>query len=425
MSEKINLHYTQVEALDFLVDSIITSKKVVALIGAGGTGKSEILSALSLAYFKDSSDEDNRKDLYFSATTNKAVSRLLEVLPEANTIHSLTTKPNYTRLYDEICSFYSVLDEQEEKDRKKFCKKFIFSQRVKKFLMEKKVIIEKHRTVNDLLASLGMTNFSKEMFIGYTVNGPIENSVLVVDEASMLPTESEYYNDSLITVGLDVAKRVFQTIILVGDSSQLEPIKGKSSFDGLDCYELTKNYRSEIDLLDAISYAREGKWFGRFESKSSNVRVVHDITDEWYSRTYARSDVAHIVYRNKTRHSITKKIRKGLKAKPNAGEPVMLRGRGFEEIQKGEIGVFNGKKVIFENGELQLGKWDKFDEYVTDEYGKYQFGYAITCHLAQGSAFDNVVVHAYDIPGFLDNREKRKWIYTAVSRARKSLTVII
>jgi ATP-dependent exoDNAse (exonuclease V) alpha subunit len=64
------------------------------------------------------------------------------------------------------------------------------------------------------------------------------------------------------------------------------------------------------------------------------------------------------------------------------------------------------------------------DEY-TEKYGILQFGYASTCHSAQGSAWDHIVLHLYDIPHFIDSSTKRKFIYTAVSRARKSLTIVL
>lgn len=424
MNDQINFHSTQLEAIDFLVDGIIENKSIIGLVGAGGTGKSEILSALPRAYY-NALDGKEGKSLFFSATTNKAVSRLLEVLPDANTVHSLTTKPNYTKLYNELDAFFALFKEVDESKRKDYANNHLFSAITNRFISEKYIVLDKHRSLADMLAYLSMSSFSKEMFKGYTVKEEEEYSVLIVDEASMLPTNSEYYEGSLITVGLDVAQRVFGTIILVGDSSQLPPVNGHSSFDHIESYELTKNFRSEVDLLDAIQHAREGKWFGKFKSDSKNVRIVDSITDKWYESTFQRNDVAHIVYRNKTRHEITKKIRKDQGKNPTIGEPIMLRGRGFNQIQKGEIGVFNGKVVEFENGEVKLGKWDNFDEYVTDKYGKYQYGYAITCHLAQGSAFDHVIVHAYDIPHFLTKEEKRKWLYTAVSRARKSLTIIL
>ena len=413
----IKFHKTQEEAIKFLVSSIEENKKVVGLVGAGGTGKSEILSVLPKEYKGD-------KELYFAATTNKAVSRLLQVLDSAKTVHSLTTKPKYTPLYNQLDAFFTLREEASDKDY--FAKNYIFSPGVKKFIQDKYINLENERTLNDLLSSLNMNPFSEEMFDRYIVNDYVPNSVIIIDEASMLPTKSIYYKDSLVTIGLDVVEKVFQNIILVGDSSQLPPVNGESSFDGLETYELTKNFRSEKDLLEAIQWARDGKWFGKFESKSKNVRVVNGITQAWYDRTFMRTDTTHIVYKNNTRHKITHMVRGNSGKKPLKGEPLMIRGQIKNAlISKGEIGIFDGKNIVFENGKLPLNKWDNMDEYAEGKYGFYQFAYAITCHLAQGSAFENVIVHAYDIPHFLSEEEKRKWLYTAISRAKKTITIIL
>lgn len=439
--EKINLHETQIEALNFLVDSLNQNKKVVGLIGAGGTGKSEILSRLQSFYIEPQLTDDTFevseginnekvKDIYYSATTNKAVSRLLEVVPEAKTIHSLTSIPVYTILYEELLAFYSKKKEiYDEKELKKFVNEYrFFSNKTKNFISYNNIDLLEHRTINDLLAKLKMTPFSKEMFVKYKINEQIENSIVCIDESSMLPYESIYENDSLVKIGLDVACKVFENVILIGDSEQLPPIDGESVFtEGLKCYELTENFRSEKDLLHAIQWAREGKSFHNYESKSKNVKIVNGISDRWYKATYGRKDVAHIVYRNKTRKEITKKIREGHSATPNNGEPVLLRGRGNDIVNKGEIGVYEAftKKVYFEKGELNVSKYSLFDEYVKEKYGKFQFGYALTCHLAQGSSFDNVIVYVEDIPFFIDEKDKLKWIYTAVSRARKTITIVL
>lgn len=52
----------------------------------------------------------------------------------------------------------------------------------------------------------------------------------------------------------------------------------------------------------------------------------------------------------------------------------------------------------------------------------FELGYCITCHLAQGSQANNVLV-------FVENYENseyfRRWLYTAVTRAKETLTIVI
>lgn len=58
------------------------------------------------------------------------------------------------------------------------------------------------------------------------------------------------------------------------------------------------------------------------------------------------------------------------------------------------------------------------DERHLDEF---DFGYAITCHKAQGSQWDRVVV--YDQSGVF-REDSAKWLYTAVTRAADKLIVV-
>ena len=55
-----------------------------------------------------------------------------------------------------------------------------------------------------------------------------------------------------------------------------------------------------------------------------------------------------------------------------------------------------------------------------DTVCRFEFAYAVTCHKAQGSEYDNVVV--IDESHVFENRSA--WLYTAVTRAKKKLTII-
>lgn len=52
-----------------------------------------------------------------------------------------------------------------------------------------------------------------------------------------------------------------------------------------------------------------------------------------------------------------------------------------------------------------------------------KYGYAITCHKAQGGEWENVLVDFSDRKGF-DNKEFFQWAYTAITRASKNLVII-
>ena len=52
----------------------------------------------------------------------------------------------------------------------------------------------------------------------------------------------------------------------------------------------------------------------------------------------------------------------------------------------------------------------------------FEYGYAITCHLSQGSQYEKVIVF---VERMGDNEFFRKWLYTAITRASDKLILII
>ena len=52
----------------------------------------------------------------------------------------------------------------------------------------------------------------------------------------------------------------------------------------------------------------------------------------------------------------------------------------------------------------------------------FELGYAITCHLSQGSQYKKVIVFCERLG---DNEYFKKWLYTAVTRASEKLIVVI
>lgn len=52
---------------------------------------------------------------------------------------------------------------------------------------------------------------------------------------------------------------------------------------------------------------------------------------------------------------------------------------------------------------------------------RFEFAYAITCHKAQGSEFDFVIV--FD-ESWAFSEEKNRWLYTAITRAKEKLLII-
>jgi exodeoxyribonuclease-5 len=55
-----------------------------------------------------------------------------------------------------------------------------------------------------------------------------------------------------------------------------------------------------------------------------------------------------------------------------------------------------------------------------DTVCRFEFAYAITCHKAQGSEYDFVIV--YDESHIFENA--KEWLYTAITRAKKKLIIV-
>ena len=51
----------------------------------------------------------------------------------------------------------------------------------------------------------------------------------------------------------------------------------------------------------------------------------------------------------------------------------------------------------------------------------FEFGYCSTCHLAQGSQYNKVLVYLDIAPGTSDYT--KKWLYTAITRAKTGLII--
>jgi len=283
-----------------------------------------------------------------------------------------------------------------------------------------------YSNVDDFFRDLKIDSYDPVIFSHYATSG-YTGGVCIVDESSMLPSKSIYKDKKLQTIGLDIIKKVYDTVVLVGDDYQLPPINGKSSFEGIESYHLTENHRAEKDLLRLLDYARKGKSVELFvPEKGENIRIYRQFPEKHYKESL-KHNIVHIVYKNVTRREITRKIRGG-DSFPKEDEPIVYYGKNINDpgdtIAKNEIGRFVDG----------MGEWDNhneyidfslFDEYPSDKsYSKYRYGYVLTAHSAQGSSFDHVVVHTGDIPSFIDVATQVKWVYTACSRARKSVTIV-
>lgn len=77
--------------------------------------------------------------------------------------------------------------------------------------------------------------------------------------------------------------------------------------------------------------------------------------------------------------------------------------------------LINGKKTFSPKQEYVLRKWDDNPELPIE----FDYGYAITCHRAQGSQWNKVLVYEERFP--FNRIEHARWLYTAVTRPSEKL----
>jgi len=415
----------QSKAIDFLVNGIENKEPVMGFIAPGGCGKTFSLKHIA----KDPRLSDFR--LAFTATTNKAASVMkAEQLKGAMTLHAAISKHVSTKMFRGMENLFKVNEKNPGLTQE-------FPLDVEHFLEDIGCKIKdyfNYKNERELIAEHKIDSYDDRVFSHYAT-ADYMGGVCFIDEASMLPTKSQYQKDNvedgplkLKAIGLDLVKKIYDTVVLVGDDSQLPPINGQSSFDDIPKAVLTENHRADKGLLRVLEYVRNGGNIADFVPESGeNVRVLASVGAEYFIKDeLIENKVTHIVYKNKTRKDITKQIRTGLNCEPVQYEPIVYKGANIDNpndsICKNETGVFNG----------MMGEWDNHTQVVQgrnfDEYGEgftyMQYAYAITAHTAQGSSFDYVVVHNDDVPHFIDKDTKRKWLYTALSRARKGIVVV-
>jgi len=263
--------------------------------------------------------------------------------------------------------------------------------------------------------------------------------LIVIDEVSMV-------DEGLATDLLSFGTKV----LVLGDPFQLPPVQGTGFFTSGDPdVMLTEIHRQAADnpIIRMSMQIREGGYleYGRYDE---SIVVPRSEVDR---EAVVTADQV-LVGRNKTRVDYNDRLRE-LKNLPRH-EPVpgdrlvCLRNNPRKRLLNGQIWnatevksrsgnrfsmtlepeeetTATGKKVpahvvthaaFFSGEEDQLG-WPerrRFDEFT--------FGYCLTVHKAQGSQWDKV--YLFD-ESFVFRDDRRRWLYTGVTRASEQITVVI
>ena len=325
------------------------------------------------------------------------------------------------------------------------------------------------QTIHRLLELSGMPEDDREgqpIHFERNAENPLETDVIIIDEMSMVDIHLIHSLLMAVTAGT--------RLILVGDENQL-PSVGPGNVLGdiirsgqFPVVELKKIFRqaSESDIVVNAHKINKGE----------QVEINNKSRDFFFLKRYDADIIIRVVIA-----LIQEKLPKYVEAKPfeiqvltpmrkgllgverlnqilqrylnppdaskkekeigqglfREGDKVMqvrnnyqleweIRGRYGIPIEKG-VGVFNGDTGIIktinefaETAEVEFedGRWA---EYSFKQLDELELAYAVTIHKSQGSEYPAVIIPLLSGPRMLMNRNL---LYTAVTRARKCVTVV-
>lgn len=296
--------------------------------------------------------------------------------------------------------------------------------------------------------------------------------LIIIDEASMV--NEEVLRDLL---SFNV-KCLFS-----GDSAQLPPVSGSCPLLKKPHYIMTEIVRQAADnpIIQVATLARKGEYIP-YGSYGDKVCVISGQSFKGEERKRLLLGADQILCgTNKTRNALNKEMRIYKNIPPSVylpimGEKLICTLNDWEKpldkeerfhLVNGIIGIAENVKeemddlatmefradflqesvkVPFDTGIFQCGRYKHgygnravtlsngrvVSEYnvevlrklksVSDEpVCRFEFAYAVTCHKAQGSEFDFVIV--FD-ESWVFGAEQHRWLYTAITRAKKKLLII-
>jgi exodeoxyribonuclease-5 len=451
----------QTEARDMLCKFVKSGEQEFGMGGAAGTGKTTVLKASltaaglrpanigaifkSLSEFEEPEFQHGRY-LAAACTRRAAGNMIRRGVPGARTIHSICCNPLLNRSQED-----AKLMKQLEEERDQLNKDF---DTVPEGSEPSKEIIKKLHKIEEQLEKLEMPDFE----FSPTILNAVE--YLVIDEASM--------------VEFDMLEKIRSSgikIIRIGDPFQLPPIDVErrtprdTFFLGDLNVTLLKVHRQSgnggSDVLNVATALRNGEplRYGDY----GKVKVKHP---DQFARDMRADNGALIVNTdffitdtNERRQSLNRSVRKhifGLENVPNdwhlrENDKITIRKNSAEhDLSNGDVVRIN--ELEFDQ-ELNCYMIKSYTVLETDEFREKPFwvysktfnktydalpvvgrkglaaekgitilpadyGYAMTCHSAQGSEQSIVTVRA-QLHFLKDPKLQMRWVYTALTRAKE------
>lgn len=297
------------------------------------------------------------------------------------------------------------------------------------------------------------------------------SKLVVVEEASMVG--AEIWNDIY-----DVAREIGCHILCVGDPFQLPPVEVSKPTDAEPFGLLLPNFRFDLEanlteitrqalespIIRASMMVRNGD-VGEAIMELPRIKAG-DLTTKQIELLDSNGVV--LVHRNSTRHVLNNRVREAKKMPDNTladGEPLLvlknqyglmrfngevLRFDGWKKAPGKQWDIWDNWKNIEERANFGLasvegdecaivpkavfGKLDNISVQAIDQVAKTavgsrvpylhcNFGYTLTTHKSQGSEWNKVlVVIERSVQPY--TKDGRRWIYTAVTRAKEEVSIL-
>jgi len=393
-------------------------QQLFRLFGYAGTGKTTLARHLA---------QGVEGEVMFAAYTGKATSVLRKSgASNARTLHSLIyrskdrSKERYNELKQELAEVELMIQQE-------------MSEWGPDWLGNKKLDDRRTKIKGELRVE---ERSSKQPHFSLNVDSPLrEAKLLVVDECSMVNQEMA---EDIMSFGAPV--------LVLGDPEQLPPVMGTGYFTNAKPDIMLTDIRRQardnpiIDLATRVR-SREKLSLGQYGTSSVIARATPEL---------AMLANQILVGTNATRTSTNNRMRQ-LRGYHNHRFPVegeklvCLRNDNDHGLLNGtlhtvlsdseEVGGYVNLRIRPEDepGALpmlvpahpehfggdadQIGYWDRKNAQ------EFTFGYALTVHKSQGSQWDNVLVIDQSSV-FKDVDTRRKWLYTAITRAAEVVTIV-
>jgi len=412
-------------------------QQVFRLFGYAGTGKSTVLrfalQELGLEHHRGGGDGAACVPGVVTATfTGKAALVLRRKGTPARTIHSL---------------IYSVIEATEEEVE-------AAEQKVSEALAHARSLTGFERTAAEAAIEAmrhGVADMKRPRFALNPKSDAAHAKLIVLDEVSMVGEEMAR---DLMSFG--------KPILVLGDPGQLPPIQGEGAFtkDAPDIM-LTEIHRqaAESAIIRLATMARQGEpiGFGRYDEHVWKMRKL-DVTPE---QTLRGGQV--ICGMNATRLQLNNAMRRaagfsdGWLPSGPAEKIICLKNQNDLGLINGmfltlsdvvdEGSHFISALVTDEDGNriglpqadgtqarlrIYKGHFEDHVAFDRDRHGRdwkvkkalteATFGWAITGHKSQGSQWENVVV--WDDGLGRSEADRRRWLYTVITRAEQGLVIL-